>query len=68
MWSDPEIDGIHQEDLAGNYPTIRYGPPGEDFVIDLMTRLGEAFSYKDLAAETASWEGIAFHVATPETL
>jgi len=67
LWNDPEIEGIRPEDLAGDYYTIRYGPPGEDFVIDLIARLGEAYSFKDLSAETVSWEGIRVHVATPET-
>jgi len=67
LWNDPEIEGIRPEDLAGDYSTIRYGPPGEDFVIDLIARLGEAYSFKDLTAETVSWEGIRVHVATPET-
>ena len=35
VWDDPEIAGITAQDLAGEYPTVRYGPPGEGFVIDL---------------------------------
>src|SRR5688500_509400 len=52
VWDDPEIDGIRADDLAGEYPVVRYGPPGEDFAIDLMSRLGEAISFEDLDAET----------------
>ena len=68
VWADPEIAGISFEDLAGDYPTIRYGPPDGSLVIDLMTRLGDAFRYEDLRAETVAWEGVKVRVATPETL
>lgn len=68
VWDDPEIDGITFEDLAGEYPAIRYGPPDGDLVIDLMTRLGDAFRFEDLAAEVVSWEGVNVRVATPEAL
>ena len=39
VWDDPDIGGITAGDLAGEYPTIRYGPPGEGFVIDLLGHL-----------------------------
>lgn len=68
VWDDPEIEGIRPEELTGDYPTIRYGPPREDFVIDLITRLGDAFRFEDLAAVTVSWAGVSVRVATPETL
>jgi Nucleotidyl transferase AbiEii toxin, Type IV TA system len=68
VWNDPEIDGIRQEDLTGAYPTIRYGPPREDFVIDLMARRGDAFRFEVLEAVTVSWAGANVRVATPETL
>jgi hypothetical protein len=28
VWDDPDIDQITLADLAGEFPTIRYGPPG----------------------------------------
>jgi hypothetical protein len=56
------------EELAGEYPTIRYGPPGEDFVIDLLSRLGSAFRFEDLQAETVDLEGVQVRLATPLTL
>ena len=68
IWSDPEIDQILYEDLAGDYAAIRYGPPGEDYVIDIITRLGDAFRFHDLAAENVSWQGMNVRVATPEML
>jgi len=68
VWDDPEIAGITAQDLAGEYPTVRYGPPGERFVIDLLSRLGSAFAFEDLEAETVSLEGVPVRVATPATL
>jgi len=68
VWDDPEIQQIHAEDLAGSYPTIRYGPPGEDLVIDVIARLGSAFDFDDLQSQTLTIEGVPVHVATPATL
>lgn len=68
VWDDPDIAGITAEDLAGEYPTIRYGPPGEGFVIDLLSRLGSAFAFEDLESETVDVEGVPIRVATPATL
>jgi hypothetical protein len=68
VWDDPDIAGITADDLAGEYPTVRYGPPGEGFVIDLLSRLGSAFAFEDLESETMSVEGVPARVATPATL
>lgn len=68
VWDDPDIADISADDLAGEYPTIRYGPPGEGFVIDLLARLGSAFAFDDLDAQTVTIEGVAARVATPTTL
>jgi len=68
VWSDPEIDQITADDLGGKYPTIRYGPPGEDFVIDLLSRLGSAFSYETLESQTVELDGVPVRVASPRTL
>jgi predicted nucleotidyltransferase len=68
VWNDPEIDEVRYEEMKGEYAAIRYGPPNEDFVIDLMTRLGEAFRFEDLASEVVSWSGVQVKVATPQTL
>lgn len=67
LWDDPEIDQIRAEDF-GVYPTLRYGPPNESFVIDVLTRLGTAFRYEDLESEVVTIEGTPVRVATPETL
>lgn len=68
VWDDDCIDEITFEDLAGEYPTIRYGPPGDDFIVDLLGRLGERFSYDDLEAEIKTFRGVEVSVATPRTL
>jgi hypothetical protein len=68
VWDDPDIGGITAGDLAGEFPTIRYGPPGEGFVIDLLARLGSAFAFEDLESQTVVVESVPVRVATPRTL
>ncbi len=68
VWDDPELDTISAQDICGEYPTIRYGPPGEDFVIDLLSRLGEAFRFEDIASEVVEVHGARVRIATPLTL
>ena len=68
IWDDPDIDQIALEDLRGDYPTIRYGPPGEDFVIDLMSHLGEKFDFQDIEAERMRVEDAEVRIATPRML
>jgi hypothetical protein len=68
IFDDPEVEGISEQDLAGEYPVIRYGPPDCDYVIDILSRLGEAFTFDDLEAEERNLEGVKVRVATPLTL
>lgn len=68
VWDDPAIDEITADDLAGDYPTIRYGPPGETLVVDLIGRLGDAVRYDDLVAERKHVQGVTVSIATPATL
>ena len=68
VWNDPDIAQIRLEDLAGDYPTVRYGPPDEGFVIDLIGRLGSAFTFDDLKADVADVEGVHVRLASPESL
>ena len=69
VWDDSDIAEITAQDLAGDDdPTIRYGPSGEGFVIDLLSRLGSAFRFDALEAQTISLEGVPVRVATPTTL
>ena len=67
VFTDPAIDEITATDLV-EYAVVRYGPPDADLVIDLMTRVGEAFRYEDIEAQDIEVEGIAARVATPRTL
>lgn len=68
VWNDPEIDSITAEDLCGDYPAVRYGPPDGDLYLDIVTRLGEAFAWKDLEIETKIVENVSVRVVTPSTL
>ena len=65
IWADPDVEQITATDLAGEYPTVRYGPPDEEFVIDFLSRLGSAFQFDDIQAETIDIEGTRVKLATP---
>jgi hypothetical protein len=65
---DASIEEIHAVDLAGEYPVIRYNSPDGTLLIDIMTRLGDAFYFDDIQFEEKLYEGIAVRVATPEML
>jgi len=68
VWDDAEIDGIAAADLAGEYAVVRYGPPDETLVVDLIARVGEAFSFDDVQWSIMEVEGVPARVATPEML
>ncbi|WP_370324644.1 nucleotidyl transferase AbiEii/AbiGii toxin family protein [Euzebya sp.] len=51
VYDDPDIAEITADDLGGDYPAIQYGPPGVDFTIDLVARLGDEYTYDDLEVE-----------------
>ena len=68
VWTDPDIEQITAADLCGEYPAVRYGPPGGLLYLDLVTRLGDAFAWKDLEIETVDIEKIAVRVVSPRTL
>ena len=68
VWDDSSIDEITAEDLLGDYPAVRYGPPDEELTIDFLTRLGEVFGYATLDAETGELEGVPIRVVTPRML
>jgi len=65
---DPSIEEIRAQDLLGEYPSIRYYPPTGDLYFDVLTRLGEAARYEDVAVETKTVAGIRVRVATPRAL
>ena len=49
VYEDISIKEITLEELQ-NYPVIRYGTPN-GFYIDIITKIGNAFSYEDLEYE-----------------
>lgn len=65
---DPGIEEIRDTDLLGEYPAVRYYPPGGDLFLDVLTRLGDAASYDTVDSEIKEVEGIRVRVATPAAL
>ena len=68
VWSDPDIETIDANQLAGEYPVMRYGPPDGAFTLDILTRLGERFAFDDIEAGVVELEGEPVPVATPRML
>ena len=68
VFDDPCIDEIDADDFLGDYPAIQYVPPEGDFHIDILNRLGEAFSWDDVEAEDRRFEELTVPVATPAML
>lgn len=69
--NDPNVDEISAKDLAGDYPAIEYTPPHGRYSVDILSRLGEAFSFPDVEAESeilTTAEGNRISVATPRML
>jgi hypothetical protein len=66
---DPNIEDISAEDLSGDYPAVEYTPPHGRYSLDILSRLGEMFSYPDIESETLTTaEGTQISVATPRML
>jgi hypothetical protein len=68
VWNDPHIEEISAEDLCGDYPVVRYGPPDGSLYLDILARLGTAVQYEDLEWEPVELEGTVVRVATPREL
>jgi hypothetical protein len=68
VFHDPEIAKITAEDLLGDYPAVTYVTPDGSFQLDILTRLGEAFTYGDLESMVVEVNGVPINVATPRTL
>ena len=69
VWDDPAIEEISTEELCGDYPAVAYYPrDDDDFHIDLVTRLGEAFAYETLRAESGMLGDVPIQVVTPDML
>jgi hypothetical protein len=55
--------------LAGDYPAVEYTPPHGRYSVDILSRLGDAFSYTDIESEILTTvEGTRISVATPRML
>ncbi len=67
VWDDPSIDEVSSKDLNGDYPVVRYVAP-DGSRLDLIARLGEAFSIDDLDVTNRTYGDTEVRVATPETL
>jgi hypothetical protein len=67
IWIDPAIEEIQAHDLGGEYAVVRYGTP-DGFAIDLVARIGEAFSFDEIEAERVELEGVPVRIATPRML
>ena len=68
VFDDPEIDQIDADELLGEYPAVQYVPPGANFHVDILTRLGEAFAFSDLEVVRARLGAIDVSVVSPATL
>ncbi len=70
LFDDPSLDEIDPEELAGDYPAVEYVPPHGRYSMDILTRLGEAFSWQDLATNSDLIElgDLAVRVASPRML
>jgi hypothetical protein len=66
--ADPEIAHITADDLLGEYPAVQYFPPGGSFHIDILTRLGNAFSFEGLETERVPFEDVMVTAVTPRML
>lgn len=68
VFEDEDIEQITAGDLAGGYPAVQYGPPGVDYTIDIVARLGEAFSFDDLEIQRVRAGDVEIAVVSPRTL
>ncbi len=70
LFNDPNVEEIDPQELAGDYPAVQYVPPHGRFSMDILTRLGEAFSWQDLAAGSEQIElgDLTVRVASPSML
>jgi hypothetical protein len=67
VFDDSNISEISSEDLCGDYPAVRYMPP-DGFGFDILTRLGEVFSFFSLETEEKTYDGVPVRVVTARTL
>lgn len=68
VYADPHIDEVSADDLLGDYPAVQYVPPTGTFHIDMVTRLGEMFTFDDLEIERLPFGSLLVSVVSPRTL
>ena len=68
VYADDALAEISAKDLQGEYPVIQYGPPEVDYTIDIVSRLGDAFTFEDLDIVTVVAGESRVHVVSPATL
>lgn len=68
VFDDPSIEQITADDLLGEYPAIQYVPPDGVFHIDILTRLGEAYTFDALESQRLPFAGLMVPVVTARTL
>lgn len=70
FFDDPAIEEIDPNELAGDYPAVEYVPPHGRYSMDILTRLGEAFSWDDLitTSDEVRLGETAIRVASPAML
>ncbi len=68
VYDDPNIAEISTEDLTGDYPAVRYYPPGTDLYLDILTRLGEYASFDDLEVAEIEIDEVKVRLVTPRIL
>jgi hypothetical protein len=68
VFTDQSIEEITAEDLLGDYPAVQYNPPHETFHIDLLTRLGELYTFESLQSERKLFGDLEVSVVTPRML
>lgn len=70
LFDDPSVEEIDPEELAGDYPAVEYVPPHGRYSMDILTRLGEAFSWRDLAggSDEIVLGDLVVRVASPRML
>ena len=68
VFDDPGVEQITADDLLGEYPAVQYVPPEGSFYLDILTRLGEAWRWEDIASQRIAFAGLEVNVATPSVL
>jgi hypothetical protein len=69
VWPDPAIGEIEAADLEGEFGVVSYVPPTGTLSVDLISHLGEAFTFEDIEwHELDAGEGVLVRAATPRML